>query len=135
VPIVMGRQDLGTCRALARVLNQTLGESGGTLFLASTDLSHYHPAAEAEALDARLIGHVRAMDAEGLATDLASGACEACGGGPVVTLLLAAKQRGADGVRILKHADSGMVTGDRRSVVGYLSAAVFKSADTDPRRR
>jgi AmmeMemoRadiSam system protein B len=135
VPVIMGQQDLGTCRALAEVLWKIAGGLDGTLLLASTDLSHYHPAAEAEALDSRFIEHVRGLDPEGLSRDLGSGVCEACGGGPVVTLLLAARAMGADRVRILSHEDSGMVTGDRHSVVGYLAAAVFKSSGKDPHPR
>jgi len=39
--------------------------------------------------------------------------------------LRALKSLGAARARIVKHCTSGDVTGDRRSVVGYLSAAIF----------
>jgi AmmeMemoRadiSam system protein B len=49
----------------------------------------------------------------------------ACGGGPIVATLKAAKELGANKARIMRYGDSGDVTGDKFQVVGYLSAAVF----------
>ena len=50
----------------------------------------------------------------------------ACGGGPIVTVLRAARALGATTSRVLSYADSGDVSGDKSSVVGYLSAAVWR---------
>jgi AmmeMemoRadiSam system protein B len=47
----------------------------------------------------------------------------ACGGGPTVSVMLAAKALGARDARVLKYADSGDVSGDKEAVVGYLAAA------------
>jgi AmmeMemoRadiSam system protein B len=49
----------------------------------------------------------------------------ACGGGPMVAVLHAARQLGATTARVLEYADSGDVTGDKRSVVGYMAAAIW----------
>lgn len=135
VPLVMGQQDLATCALLAERLRAVLGTGGETLIVASTDLSHYHSSAQARVLDMRIVGRIERLDPEGLSEDLRSGACEACGGGPVITVLLAGKAMGADKAVILNYADSGDVTGDHRRVVGYAAAAVLKSSDKDPRPR
>jgi len=127
VPLVMGQQDYKTCHRLARSLISGLDSKEGTLFLASTDLSHFHPAREAERLDRQFIGHISAYDTKGLSQSLASGYCEACGGGPAMTVMLAVKELGADRSVILDYAHSGHVTGDLRQVVGYLSAAFVKT--------
>jgi hypothetical protein len=127
VPILMGQQDMETCRTLARSLIQVLGDGEGTLLLASTDLSHFHSDARARALDMAFIEQVRAFDPEGLSRALAAGSCEACGGSAAVTTLLAARKLGADRSAVLHYANSGDVTGDRRQVVGYVSAALMKS--------
>jgi len=132
VPILMGRQDPKTCMDLAGVLASVMDRGGKTLLLASSDLSHYHPYDEAGKLDGRFIERVRGFDPEGLWEDLSAGKCEACGGGPVMAVLLAARKMGANRTRILKYANSGDVTGDHKRVVGYLSAAVIKSSDTGP---
>ena len=42
--------------------------------------------------------------------------------------LLFADRAGARGVRVLRYANSGDVTGDRHRVVGYLSAAFYREA-------
>jgi AmmeMemoRadiSam system protein B len=47
----------------------------------------------------------------------------ACGGGPIVTVLRAARALGATTGRVLRYADSGDVSGDKSSVVGYMAAA------------
>ncbi|MBN1849443.1 MAG: AmmeMemoRadiSam system protein B [Deltaproteobacteria bacterium] len=127
VPIIMGEQDFNTCKALAEVLATIIDPLQKTLILASSDLSHFHSDKEARELDMEFARHVRAMDPKGLRECLSSGTCEACGGGPVITALLAAKKLGADQANILCYGHSGEITGDNRRVVGYLSAAFFQS--------
>ena len=54
-----------------------------------------------------------------------------CGGAPAVAVLKAALARGADRVKILKYSDSGDITGDKSSVVGYVAAVIYKSNNND----
>jgi hypothetical protein len=77
---------------------------------------------KARVLDKAFIGYVRALDPQGLHRALCCGECEACGGGPTVAAMLASRGLGPNRASILHYADSGDVTGDRREVVGYLSA-------------
>lgn len=135
VPLIMGRQDPDTCSNLSKTIAQVLADVEGTLLIASSDLSHFHTYTRAKALDRIFIDHVRMFDPQGLSKDLLSGKCEACGGGPVITILRAARDLGADRTSILNYANSGDVTGKHGSVVGYLAAAVFRSSDTGPRPR
>jgi hypothetical protein len=126
VPILMGEQDFKTCSDLADSLLQVTGTMGNTLLLASSDLSHFHTYKRARELDMRFINHVREFDPSGLASSLSTGSCEACGGGPSITVMLAAQRLGANRTLILKYANSGDVTGDHSRVVGYLSAALIR---------
>ena len=135
VPVIMGRQDFTTCSTLADTLVRVLGHCQDTLFLASTDLSHYHPYREARAMDGEFISHVAGLDARGLAEGLVKGRCEACGGGPVISAILAAGAMGADKAAILGYATSGDVNGDRRRVVGYLAAALVRTSGKGPHPR
>ena len=125
VPILMGQQDYNTCSRLANTLVQVMGSAEDTLILASSDLSHFHPYDQARALDLEFIKRVKGFDPEGLARDLSAGKCKACGRGPVITTLLAARMLGADQAVVLNYANSGDVTGDHRSVVGYMSAVLY----------
>ncbi|RLA85180.1 MAG: hypothetical protein DRG31_03630 [Deltaproteobacteria bacterium] len=134
VPLVMGEQDNRTVRELAKGLVEVIRHEGKrVLLIASTDLSHFYPYERAVALDRIILEHVEALDPEGLMRDLESKRCEACGGGPMVSAMMAAKALGANKGVVLKYANSGDVTGDRTSVVGYMSAALLKlSEDPDP---
>lgn len=125
VPIVMGTQDLRTCEALADGIWRA-AKGKEVLVVGSSDLSHFHDYEQAKRLDAVVVDLVRKRDARGLARRLEEGSCEACGGGPVIAAMLFAEKAGARGVQVLRYANSGDVTGDRRQVVGYLSAAFFR---------
>ena len=126
VPLVMGDQSLSTCRWLSeKVASAARGKSA--LIVASTDLSHYHSYETARDLDQVVLDRVAAFDPEGLSRRLASGDCEACGGGPMVTAMLAARHLGADAARVLHYANSGDVAGDKSRVVGYMAAAFWNS--------
>jgi AmmeMemoRadiSam system protein B len=127
VPLVMGAQTSDTSEELAIALTKVLrlrrARGERIVLVASTDLSHYHDAATAAALDGIVIDHVARFDEEGLQKALDRRPEHACGGGPAVAVMRAARQLGArDGV-VLKYADSGDVSGDKSQVVGYLAAA------------
>ncbi len=121
VPIVLGEREPETCRRLAVALAEILDEE--TVLVASSDLSHFHPAEEARELDGKVAAFVETWDYFSLLSCLDAGDCEACGGGPIVTTMLAAQLCGAGKSEVLRYANSGDVPPFRRDgVVGYLSA-------------
>ena len=81
------------------------------------------PAVAAQ-MDAVVMQHVEALDADGLMAALEHEPRHACGGGPLVSVLHAARLLGASSSRVLRYADSGDVSGDKTAVVGYLAAAI-----------
>jgi AmmeMemoRadiSam system protein B len=122
LPLLMGYQTAETARALGDALAVAI-DGRKALLIASTDLSHYHDAATASRLDAVVIDHVTRFDADGLQRALDFQPEHACGGGPLVAVMRAAKLRGARDAVVLDYADSGDVSGDKSAVVGYLAAA------------
>ena len=136
VPLVMGYQTRGTIVALAAALGRACAGQR-VLLVASTDLSHYFEARTAESLDRRVQSHVARLDADGLLglfeeyPEHERGRYVACGGGPAIAVMMAARQLGATGARVLKYAHSGEISGDNSGVVGYLAAALgdFDGAD------
>jgi len=74
-------------------------------------------------MDAVVIEHIQKNDVEGLLQDLREGTVEACGGGPMAVVMLTAQKLKAERAYFLKYANSGDVTGDKNSVVGYMAAA------------
>jgi AmmeMemoRadiSam system protein B len=124
VPLLMGSQERAEVEALAAALGRAL-DGRDALLVASSDLSHYHPATVANALDAKVVDDVSRFDPEALMDRLESHHGHACGGGPMVAVLQAARGRGAGQATILRYADSGDVAdGDKKRVVGYLAAAL-----------
>jgi hypothetical protein len=125
-PIVMADQSYEFCRQLAEVLSKVC-RGKNVLLVASSDLSHYHPYQQAKQLDQTVMDRVSAFDPRELARDLSEGKCEACGGGPILTVMLAARELGANKAKVLHYANSGDVTGDSSRVVGYMAAALFSN--------
>lgn len=126
IPIVMGEQEWDICVGLAEILAGTLHDKNA-LIVASTDLSHYHTAAEAQALDRKVISSVTDFDPRALNDVITRRKCEACGAGPTIAAMLAAKKLGADKSDLIKYAHSGEISGDNDAVVGYMSAVQYKS--------
>jgi AmmeMemoRadiSam system protein A len=116
-----------TCQSVASAIAETV-KGKKVLLVASTDLSHFYTYNIAAGLDKIFLDHIDRFDVEGLNRDLKSNRAEACGGGPVVAIMLAAKMLGANRGKVLKYANSGDVTGDRSRVVGYAAAVFYKTA-------
>jgi hypothetical protein len=128
VPVLMGSQVRSEVDTLAVRLSRALRERPA-LLVASSDLSHYHPAPEANALDAQVVGDVERLDPDGLMSRLEDERGHACGGGPMVAVMKAARELGAERASILRYADSGDAgERDKSRVVGYLSAALWAPA-------
>lgn len=122
VPLLMGWQTPESAFSLGPAIAAAVRGRRAVL-VASTDLSHYHDALSAARLDAVLIDHIQRFDAEGLQHALTRSPDHACGGGPTVAVMIAARAAGAREAIVLKYGDSGDVSGDKSSVVGYLAAA------------
>ena len=134
VPLVMGYQTRETIDALASALAEPL-DSARTLLIASTDLAHAVDAERARRLAEPLERAVRAFDVGMWRREMERypesdcGRYVACGAGPAAAVMAAARRRGATVGTVLAYGDSSAVSGDRRSVVGYLAAA-FGRPDT-----
>jgi AmmeMemoRadiSam system protein B len=127
-PLTSGR-GLATCRELSAALARLLRDRKA-LIVASTDLSHLYDYNDVVRHDRVMIELVERFDIEGLAQALMEGRCQACGGAPVVTALLAAQALGANRAKVLHYTNSGDVTGNRRLgsyTVGYMAAAVYEA--------
>jgi hypothetical protein len=123
VPLLMGNQDRRTCEVLAAAIIKAVGRKR-LLVVGSSDLSHFHAYAQALLLDGRALAHLEKNDATGFLGGIEGGEFEACGGGPAAVAMMVASGLGASQSKLLCYANSGDVTGDRQSVVGY-GAVVF----------
>jgi len=126
VPIVMGDQSYDSCRAVGLAVAKQIKAAGGsTLIVASSDLSHYHRYDDAVAMDRKTLRAVEEWDYLSMSANFDRQLWEACGGGPIITAMIATERAGAV-PKLLKYANSGDTTGDRKAVVGYGSMVFFK---------
>jgi AmmeMemoRadiSam system protein B len=122
VPLMMGYQSAETVLALGDALATALA-GRRALLIASSDLSHYLDARVAAAVDRQVLDCVERFDPDRLMAALGARPDHACGGGPILSVMLATRALGARGGRVLRYADSGDVSGDKKAVVGYMAAA------------
>ena len=125
VPIVIGNQSAFLCTLLGKAFAQ-IGKGRNLLFVASSDLSHYHPYEEAVALDKHVLDSVETFDPDLWMSKFEAEELEACGGGPIAAVMSASKQLGATKAEILHYCNSGDTSGDISGVVGYLAAAFIQ---------
>ncbi|MBM4315119.1 MAG: AmmeMemoRadiSam system protein B, partial [Deltaproteobacteria bacterium] len=132
VPAIVGSADVGLCARFGAVLAGAL-KGKRALIVASSDLSHYPSAADAEIVDRKTLTAIASLDPKTLRETIHAqmgrrirglDTC-ACGEAPIMAAMEAAKALGATGGTVVSYAHSGDVSiGDRERVVGY-GAVVF----------
>ncbi|NTU57040.1 MAG: AmmeMemoRadiSam system protein B [Anaerolineales bacterium] len=125
LPVMVRAQDPQVSEGLGKALAQVLRGRNFAL-VASTDLSHFYSQAAALKFDRAMLDTIESFDPEAAFDLERAGKGFACGLGAVTAVLWAARELGADRVKVLRHATSGDVTGDFSSVVGYGAAVILK---------
>jgi MEMO1 family protein len=126
IPLVMGDQSTPQISLAAhciKKLHQRFGRD--ILFVASTDLSHFHTAGLAETMDMRLVTMLEHYEDTAIEKALQTGEIEACGGGPVLAVMRGLASP-AHRIRTLGYSHSGQILHDDREVVGYTSALILE---------
>ncbi|HMK66194.1 MAG TPA: AmmeMemoRadiSam system protein B [Thermodesulfobacteriota bacterium] len=132
VPIVVGSADPDLAARFGQTLAGVL-KSRRALIVASSDLSHYPAAAQAEIVDPKILNTMILMDVPKLKATIDDqlkshvpnlDTC-ACGEAPILAAIEAARHLGAQGAQVISYAhsaESGLA--DPNRVVGY-GAVVF----------
>jgi AmmeMemoRadiSam system protein B/AmmeMemoRadiSam system protein A len=124
VPIVFGNLSYKQLDNLAEHIS-ALAKKKSVILIASTDLSHFHPYAEACNLDWQTIKYITEKDSQRLWQSVGLREQRACGILPIITLILYAEKERAR-IEVIKYLNSGDTAGDKSKVVGYLSGVVLK---------
>lgn len=111
LPLAVGD---ASAEQVAEVIERLWGDSQ-TLFVISSDLSHFHPYEDAKAIDLETVEQI--LRGKQLVTHH-----QACGGTPVNGLSIAAQRHGLK-PRLLDYRNSGDTAGDKKRVVGYTAIA------------
>jgi hypothetical protein len=135
VAAIVGEADAALSNRFGAALASVL-KGRRVLIVASSDLSHYPSAKDAEATDMKTLEAVATLDPAMLHTTVQTQMARriqnlstcACGEAPIMAAMAAAKAMGATGGRIVSYAHSGNIPiGERERVVGY--GAVVLAAD------
>ena len=126
LPLMIRQQDSLLMQALGTILADLISGQNA-LLTASTDLSHFHPAEEAQTLDQTIINYIKSLNPEGLYQAQQEGSGSACGLGAVAAVIWAVKAGGSVTAHHLCYAHSGDITGDNTSVVGYTAAVLSRA--------
>jgi AmmeMemoRadiSam system protein B len=126
LPVMILDQRESTAQSLGSALAEVLAERRA-LLVGSSDLSHFYPDAAARGLDSEMMRRVESFDPAGVMRAEAEDAGYACGRAAIAAVLWAARAMGASCVTTVAYANSGDVTKDKSSVVGYGSAAVWRA--------
>ena len=127
IPLMMVDQSASVVRLLSNALVKLIlsfPPEEPTLLVASSDLSHFYSERVANRLDGNLAQAVLEFDLDSFYQHKQRGEMEACGLAPMATVLQTSHLLGADQVTITDYRTSAAVTGDKTSVVGYLSAVI-----------
>ena len=123
VSIVSYASDLGLSMELGKAISDVV-KGKDVLIIASSDMTHYLPHDDVSKRDAETLAAIISLDERSIwakATRLES----LCGLDGVVATISAAKSLGGKEAKVLCHYTSGDVTGDKSSVVGYASVAIY----------
>jgi AmmeMemoRadiSam system protein B len=124
VPVCFQLQDYESAVEVGRALVDALDDTN-TVVIASSDMTHYEPARAAAAKDHAALKAVTDMDAKRFYETVEGQNITACGYAPITSLITYAQGVNAKEAKLLSYHNSGDITGDHSSVVGY-AAVSFK---------
>lgn len=128
VPIALMSGDLSVLKEVAQSLAEVIEENNlksSTMFIASSDMTHYEPLESAQTKDALAIEAIVSLNEDKLGLLVKQLGISICGFAPVAVLIKAAKLLGAKGAKLIKYQTSGDATGDTSSVVGYAGITIY----------
>jgi AmmeMemoRadiSam system protein B/AmmeMemoRadiSam system protein A len=132
VPVVVGSPDMQICTRFGQALAKVL-KNKRALIVASSDLSHYPAAEDANIVDRETLAAITKLDPAIFRTTVQAHMdrsipnlyTSACGEAPILAAMAAARSLGATRGVFISYANSGDVSiGERSRVVGY-GAVVF----------
>ncbi len=127
VPITIKADELNVLKKVGQELAGVLIKHGlisSSMFIASSDMTHYEPQKSAQKKDALAVEAITALDEDKLEAVVRQADISMCGFAPTVVMLKAVKLLGAKKGRLVQYQTSGDVSGDTSSVVGYAGITI-----------
>ncbi|MCL5030295.1 MAG: AmmeMemoRadiSam system protein B [Bacteroidetes bacterium] len=136
LPVVIGESNIKLCANFGNALSKIL-KNRNALIIASSDLSHYPAFEDAINVDKKTLEAASSLNTEYFEKEISTNMSEdisnlvtcACGEGPIIAAMTAAKGLGANNGIIVSYANSGnCLIGNRQKVVGY-GSVIFSSGN------
>ncbi|GAB4419750.1 MAG: AmmeMemoRadiSam system protein B [Anaerolineae bacterium] len=127
IPLALVNQSYELAQQVGYALADLLAGQNA-LLVASSDLSHFYPQDIARRFDQTMLDAVARFDPAAVIAAEEKGVGFACGRGAIATVMIAARQLGADTAQVVGYATSGDITGDTSQVVGYGAALFYQRA-------
>lgn len=124
IPIVIGDQSLDTITDIATALHNVCCDN--TLFIASSDFSHFYSEDTAKRMDHRSERLLHDWNLEALFKENRDQKIEMCGISSILIMAMIMKERGYMDVESYCYSHSGDVSKDLERVVGYWSIGYSK---------
>jgi AmmeMemoRadiSam system protein B/AmmeMemoRadiSam system protein A len=132
VPVILAGAPAGTYKEIGRGIARAITDlKREVIIMASGDMTHYEPHEVAKDKDMKAVEAMLALDEDELTQRYRRFNISMCAYGPVVCLMAAAKELGANEAELVKYQTSGDATGDKSAVVGY-AGVIFKKAAMHP---
>lgn len=124
VPVCVLDQSLKKMIKLGESLSAAVNGKNVAL-LASSDFTHYEPQKVAMSNDLQVIQAILRLDEKEVIKVADELGVNACGLGPIISVINCLKKLGKVEAKMLKYSTSGDATGNYDSVVGYASVVFF----------
>jgi MEMO1 family protein len=123
--ICVGTADYTALEALGHALARVVRSSNEkVLIVCSSDMNHFEPAEAGRRKDLLALDQIVALDPHRLYQVVIENDISMCGFAPAVAVLTACGDLGASVAHLVQYANSGDVSGDYNSVVGYAGVAI-----------
>ncbi|MCM8769334.1 MAG: AmmeMemoRadiSam system protein B [Candidatus Omnitrophica bacterium] len=118
-PLLLGEASEDNLQKVVLALKTVMRKRPNMIFVASSDMSHYHSLDKAEEIDRHCLKLLEKKDFSGLKEALETRRVELCGDAAVLTLLSLARGQKSWAIKCLGYSTSAESTRDRSRVVGY----------------
>ena len=125
LPIIVSSSSVQDLLEAGREIASAIRDDSRTLLLASTDMSHFIDAVQARKKDYMAVREIERLDPASLFETVRANGISMCGAAPTTMMLEASKRLGATQVKEVEYTNSGLVTGNMKEVVAYLSMLVY----------
>ncbi len=132
VPIAIASLTQTAYIEIGQAIGRSIQEWGEpVVVIASSDMTHYEPRDQAQSKDLQLIDAICDLDEDSALKTARERNISVCGLGPIVCMMRAVKELGANAAELVLYRTSGDASGDYSSVVGY-AGIIMKAKSLNP---